>query len=317
MTARLCLTLLLLLAFPAAASAQAPQTGFEARGGSSFTTLAEETSYLTALDSTYGTRADVSVVGKSVQGRPLRLVRAGTYRTQAEIAAGSSILLVCSQHGNEPAGREGCLEKARNHAAGTSATSLLVMPTANPDGTQANSRYNASGVDVNRDHSDTPQTPEARAIKYVQDTYRPDITLDMHEYSDAHRLDGDRVEHSWSKGRAPAAIDALSYELVYTWIEPGLRGDGFLTGPYGDSGPSADLVTLNGAAGSRYTVGALVETPREGLLSRLRRVEAQYTSATEGLRMRYARAPDLAAATARPDPVQSSSCGAVPAPALR
>ncbi len=50
-------------------------TGFEQRAGASWTTHAEELALLTAIDRS--ARADVDVLGTSVQGRPLHLVRIG------------------------------------------------------------------------------------------------------------------------------------------------------------------------------------------------------------------------------------------------
>ncbi len=83
-----------------------PRTGFELRGGASWTTQEEEQRFLAALDRG-SERLAVIRIGTTPQGRPLQLVTvadpapAGPER----VAAGSSILFVCSQHGDEPSGR--------------------------------------------------------------------------------------------------------------------------------------------------------------------------------------------------------------------
>ncbi len=74
------------------------KTAFESRGGSGWTSLSEEQAYLRALDAA-SDRVTVSEVGRSVQNRPIKLITVGAPRTQAEIAAGSSVLFTCTQHG--------------------------------------------------------------------------------------------------------------------------------------------------------------------------------------------------------------------------
>jgi hypothetical protein len=155
------------------------KTGFESRNGSGWTTLAEEQTFLRNLDAA-SDRVSVAEIGRSVQGRPIQLVTVGAPRTKAEIAAGSSVLFVCTQHGNEPAGREACLKGARDFAS-TEATTVLVVPTANPDGFAANTRHTATGADMNRDHHRLNQ-PESRALSAVMRDYKPDLLGDMHEY---------------------------------------------------------------------------------------------------------------------------------------
>ncbi len=167
-----------------------PKTGFEERNGASWTTFEEEQKFLAAVDAR-SDRVEIDVIGSTKRKRPVQLVRIGSTHPlpAAAVANGSSILFVCSQHGNEPAGREACLQTLRDMAFATKGplaealekTSVLFIPAANPDGREANSRGNSDGTDINRDHLSL-RTPEAQAIAEVVRDYRPDVVLDLHEY---------------------------------------------------------------------------------------------------------------------------------------
>ena len=154
-----------------------PRTGFEVRSGEpgaggpnpvAWTTLEEEAEFLETIDDA-SERVAVDVVSESVQGRPLRLVRIGAPAPPdlATAAEGRTVLFTCSQHGDEPAGREGCLQRIRELAFTDDpralqhlrTTTVLFLPAANPDASLANRRQNAQGIDVNRDHLDAV-TPE-------------------------------------------------------------------------------------------------------------------------------------------------------------
>lgn len=148
-----------------------------------------------------------------------------------------------------------------------------------------------------RDHQ-TLTTPEARAIKAVQEAYRPDITMDLHEYSDLHRMNGERVEHGYNRNPAVRrAIRDESFKMISDWVDPALRSAGFRTGAYA-SGPPTSFTTLNQVAGLRRSASALIESPREGVLSSLQRVATHRTAIAAGHRMLEKRTDELADATA-------------------
>ncbi len=272
------------------------KTGFESRGGAGWTRLSEEQSFLRDLDAASG-RVSVTEIGRSVQGRPLQLVTVGAPRTKAEIAAGSSTLFVCTQHGNEPAGREACLQRARDHANGTDATTVLIIPTANPDGFAATSRHNASGADINRDHL-ALRTPEARAVAAVIRDYKPDVLGDMHEYSasGASRvLFGDPSKFHLN---VDPQVTQLASTLHRSYAVPAVTAAGFTTGLYSSGTHTADETVLRQQAALRHAPSVLVETPRLGTLSPLRRVKAQYIAFGAIVKMAREKATELVSTTA-------------------
>ena len=81
-------------------------------------------------------------IGRSEQGRPIRAVRVGNPRARVKV------LVVGTVHGNEQAGRA-VVERLRG-VRPPRGTALWLVDDANPDGTAANSRHNARGVDLNR-----------------------------------------------------------------------------------------------------------------------------------------------------------------------
>lgn len=271
----------------------AVKTGFERRGGTAWTSLREEESFLRALDAA-SDRVTVTQIGRSVRGRPIRLLVLGPPRSQREIAGGPSVLFVCTQHGNEPAGREACLEGARDYAAGTDGATVLVIPTANPDGVAAGERLNARGADINRDHL-LLRTPEARAIAKVLRDYRPDVLADLHEY----RTPGARVvELSDPRKTHPntdPAVSRLAAALNLRYVAPALRRARFAVGDYSQAG--TDPAVLRQMAGLRQAVALLVETPRSGRLSARQRVRAQRIAWNAVLAMARARSGELASVT--------------------
>jgi N-acetylmuramoyl-L-alanine amidase len=82
------------------------------------------------------------IVGRSVNGLPIRARRVGSPR------ASRVVLVVGEIHGSEPAGRTVVRRLRTLHPA--RGTALLLVDSANPDGGRAGARWNAHGVDLNR-----------------------------------------------------------------------------------------------------------------------------------------------------------------------
>ncbi len=83
-----------------------------------------------------------SVFGRSVEGRPLRVVRIG--RPDAQ----NRVLVVGVVHGTERAGRP--ILAALERRGAPRGTAYWLVPSLNPDGERRGRRQNAHGVDLNR-----------------------------------------------------------------------------------------------------------------------------------------------------------------------
>jgi protein MpaA len=130
------------------------------------------------------------VVGRSVQQRPLRLVRIG------DDDAPRRVLVVGCVHGTERAGL--AVTRALRQARPPAGTQLLVLDAANPDGCARGTRGNARGVDLNRNFpwgwrrqagifasgAGPASEPETRAVMRVIARERPGVTIWFHQHMD-------------------------------------------------------------------------------------------------------------------------------------
>ncbi|MEU1367086.1 M14 family zinc carboxypeptidase [Streptomyces sp. NPDC005803] len=287
-----------LVTVPSEAARTPPRTGFEASDGARWTGADEERSLLAAVVH-HGAGTRVERIGTTRQGRPLRLVRIGSGRPAA-----LTVLLVCGQHGDEPAGREACLTTIRDLAYATdpatraflSRTRVLVLPTANPDGMAAGTRGNADGLDVNRDHI-ALRTAEARALAAVIRDRTPDVIEDLHEYGATPPYYDKDLYALWPRTlNADDQVHDASERLVERHVRPAALDAGFSSGRYGvwtdpvtgdpvkqSAGDGQERVLRNMAA-VKHALGLLVESRADALseaerndpaLARRRRVRSQ------------------------------------------
>ena len=131
--------------------------------------------------------APAETIGTSAQGRPIRAELVGSR------SAPTKILVVGSIHGNEPAGR--AITRRLRRVRPPSGTALWIIDSANPDGSAANSRQNANGVDLNRNfpYRWQPQDgvyesgpgpasePETQVLQRFIERERPRVTLWYHQ----------------------------------------------------------------------------------------------------------------------------------------
>jgi len=102
------------------------------------------------------------------------------------VTAKARVLLAAGVHGNEPAGPEALLRFASELAANPRLYPTLaidIVPMVNPWGWSRDLRYNAKGLDINRDFA-SHRTREARALRAFILSHGPyELFMDLHESS--------------------------------------------------------------------------------------------------------------------------------------
>ncbi|GJM23859.1 MAG: hypothetical protein DHS20C16_02740 [Phycisphaerae bacterium] len=154
------------------------------------------------------TSMKTSVVGMSVEDRPIECQRIGWGR--------DTVLIIATIHGDEAAGTPlvaRLAEHLQDNPKLLKGRKIIIMPVANPDGYVHNSRFNVSGVDLNRnfpaDNFDASQRhgafalcePESRAIKSVLDKYKPSRIVSIHQPVACIDYDGPAAELASAMGR--------------------------------------------------------------------------------------------------------------------
>jgi protein MpaA len=114
----------------------------------------------------------VRMLGRSHEGRPIRAWRIGDPRSPRRM------LVVGTVHGNEPAGMT--VTKRLVDLTRPIALDLWVIQNLNPDGLARGSRYNARGVDLNRDF-DVFSQRETRIAHNLIARLDPDVTVWFHQ----------------------------------------------------------------------------------------------------------------------------------------
>jgi murein peptide amidase A len=135
--------------------------------------------------------ASAETIGRSAQGRPLKLEWAG------DPHAKRVVLVVGSIHGNETAGH--AVTRRLRRARPPAGTAIAIVQDLNPDGSAARRRQNARGVDLNRNFpvawrgggrpfgtyypGRAPLSePESRAAARLIRRLRPSVTIYYHQH---------------------------------------------------------------------------------------------------------------------------------------
>jgi hypothetical protein len=173
---------------------------------------------------TPGPRADEArQIGTSAQGRPIMAMRYGD---------GPRTLLVVGQtHGDEEGGLR-VLLRVRSLSMPTGIT-LWVIPTMNPDGLVADTRFLADGADPNRR---APSELEQQAVYDFALATRPSLTVWYHQ------------NYGWVGGSGASVTPARQYQALTglgTLKRSGDCAAGFMWCPIDDAlGSSSILVEL-------------------------------------------------------------------------
>jgi hypothetical protein len=240
----------------------------------------------------------------------------------AEARQEPTALFICSQHGNEPAGREACLRWLRDLAFSTDPAlvrqlqqqTILFVPAANPDGRAHNTREN--GVeDINRDHIDL-SSPEARAIAGVVRDWAPDTVVDLHEFGPpVPGLYDDDLLYLWPRNlNVDPQVRTAAKTLALEYVRKGAEARGERAGEYGryriagdyhvsqSAGDEDDGIARN-TFGLRHSAGLLLETRVEQLeegpenpvstLLMNRRVNTHYQAVMDTLRFMRDQGPTV------------------------
>ena len=254
------------------------RTGWEQSPVAAYTTHEDELAYTAAVDA-LSDRVRVVQIGQTnpvasdPDGREINMFVIGgrpdpaspgevtTFPTTAEISANPTQLYYCNVHGNEPQGRESCLIFARMLAFTTdehildilAETTVLIIPSSNPNGRAANTRGNETGQDLNRDHLNIEQ-PETKALARVVRDYTPEVGIDLHQ--------GDSEDLPILSQRHLNVREALFGEakngLVEGWMYDGGAETGWWLGPYNNGGDSHEGILRN-TLGLKNAVSMLAE----------------------------------------------------------
>lgn len=146
-----------------------------------------------------GMVSEPSVLTHSVEGRPVEYYNIGS---------GDDVVLVIGGiHGNEPASSmlaHELIDRLDSDILGD--RRVIVVPASNPDGLAAGTRHNARGVDLNRNfpadnRENIPRyglegfsEPESRALAELQQKYRPDRIISIHQPLECIDFDGPGLE---------------------------------------------------------------------------------------------------------------------------
>jgi hypothetical protein len=123
----------------------------------------------------------VEEIGRSHEGRPLRLVSAGEGKT--------TVFFWSQMHGDESTATMAILDILRFLALTKAepetgrilrSVRLLFLPMLNPDGAERFQRRTAQQIDMNRD-ARALVTPEARLLKETRDRFSPAFGFNLHD----------------------------------------------------------------------------------------------------------------------------------------
>lgn len=165
----------------------------------------------------FGESLYVSTVGKSIEGRSIKMISLGNGPV--------NVLLWSQMHGDEPTATMAIMDLLNFFTDDSSFTewkktllskvTIHFIPMLNPDGAERFQRRNALGIDLNRDALRL-QCPESRILKRVRDSLDADWGFNLHDQN-----------RYYSAGRNPltASISFLAPAFNYEKEINQTRGD--------------------------------------------------------------------------------------------
>ena len=248
------------------------RTGFELSDGASWTVHQNELDVVQGIAAA-SERVRLQTIGHTHEGRPMLLATLGYPRPKpaAEIADTPGVFIMCSVHGGERSGREACLMLLRELAFSEdpriidilSNATVLINPSANPDGQAAGRRTNTAGQDLNRD-SLLLRHPEAYAIAEAIRDHQPELIIDAHE-----KGGGPDTDPSWSRSRIiDAQLVSLGQDMTIGRIFRAGAGAGWSMRPYTGWANNNWEGFHHNMAGMKNMLGSLLETANATLPAR-------------------------------------------------
>ena len=163
-------------------------TPFERSGSTELPNSTDVSAYLKQLVQR-SSKASLVTLGRSAGGRPVEALLMS--HDPAFLKAGKpaaqrpTLMLIGSQHGNEPSGTEAVQIMARRMLAGDLAhlldkMNVIAIVLANPDGRDLNRRLNAKDENPNIDFIATAASETRLYIDALQ-RFQPDVVYDLHE----------------------------------------------------------------------------------------------------------------------------------------
>ncbi|PFG38975.1 zinc carboxypeptidase [Georgenia soli] len=217
---------------------------------------------------------ELEVIGQSVKGRDLHLVK---YLTDPD---NPTILYLTQQHGNEQLTTEATMEFIRSLGTGKNAgllqdVNILIVPMLNADGAMGDvnfsldgylaagdrhlTRYNANEIDLNRDHVARSQ-PETQALHTnVLAAYDIDYAVDLHHQGTDREADGRLVSGAILYPTSPTVDPAVveDSKRLGAVVHDAVNSYGWGHVAMYDVGGSADTIARNGVA-SQYGIATLL-----------------------------------------------------------
>ncbi len=133
-------------------------------------------------------------IGETSQGRDIRVVFVGGVKVcNTTSSHRTRVLVIAGQHGDEPVSRQAVQLLLESPAFKTFAElfqqqlEFAFIIDANPDGAAANTRTNAAGIDLNRDHQ-LLVSKETQAIHKFARQWAPDLVIDVHTFPPRRKL---------------------------------------------------------------------------------------------------------------------------------